>query len=255
MRIYARFIVLAALTFLSACATLSYENVKLGRLGGRVLTMWVGENNFLYIPSPQKDGFWFETAITGKTIRPGLMYTDGGSIPRFAQGIKGFSPWGFGPAYVIHDWIFYGHHCVVDGKDDGRFSDVKRITFDESALILAEAIKTLVDYGQVKEQILATDIIAASVDSVVARALWDKNGACDSIDPWHIAVAWKAVLGPRVDPPCSWKISRREIEKARALLPRVPHVLSESNRAPTIARSPLAVLPNTRPRCDWEVDS
>nr|WP_249779640.1 DUF1353 domain-containing protein [Bradyrhizobium sediminis] len=34
------------------------------------------------------------------------MYTDGGSIPRIAQIFNGLSPWGFGPAYIVHDWIF-----------------------------------------------------------------------------------------------------------------------------------------------------
>jgi hypothetical protein len=221
---------------LDACA-ISYGDVGLGRLGGRVVTMWVGEDKFIYVPAPKGGWFYFETAQSGKLIEPGLMYTDGGSIPRFARAWQGFSPWGFGPAYVIHDWIFYGHHCVVDGRNDGRFNDVKDITFDESALILAQVIKTLVDHGQVPENAFATDIISNAVDSTVARALWDKGGACEPsrVTPWHIAVAWKALIGVGGEPPRSWKLAKWEIDAARKLLNKVPNMIGPDYLAPSPA--------------------
>jgi len=234
--------ILGALLLLGACA-ISYSAIGLGRLGGRVVAMWVGEDKFIYVPAPKAGSFYFETAKSGKRIEPGLMYTDGGSIPRFAQSLKGFSPWGFGPAYVIHDWIFYGHHCIVDGLNDGRFNDVKDVTFDESALILAEVIKTLVDYGQVSENVFAADVISNAVDSSVARALWDAPGICERgrVSPWHIAVAWKSLLGPlEPNPPTSWKLARWEIERARKLLHKVPKVISPETPVPIVA--PVAQL-------------
>ena len=236
-------VALLSTLLLGACA-ISYGAVGLGRLGGRVVVMWVGADNFLYIPAPKAGTFFFETARSGNVIAPGIMYTDGGSIPRIARGLQGFSPWGFGPAYVVHDWIFYAHHCVVDGEYLGRFSEYeKRITFDESALILAEVIKTLVDYGQVSENAFATDIISNAVDGAVARALWDAKGACERgrVTPWHIAVAWKAVLGSGAStPPASWRLMPSEVEAARKLLHKVPDVISPEH--PLIAPVPLARL-------------
>jgi hypothetical protein len=97
---------------------------------------------------------------------------------------------------MIHDWIFAGHHCVVDGMNDGRFDDVKDITFDESALILAEVIKTLIETHTVPKNDAAFDFISNAVDTFVARALWDKQGACETIRPEHLA-AVQAALGGR----------------------------------------------------------
>src|ERR1019366_6291836 len=79
--------------------------------------------NGVYIPSPASS-FAFTTTRSGKVIQPGLMYTDGGSIPRIAQIFGGFSPWGFGPAYAVHDWIFFGRHCILDGEDGPWFNDI-----------------------------------------------------------------------------------------------------------------------------------
>jgi hypothetical protein len=210
----ARLAVISLALTLGACA-IDYQTLGLGRLGGRVLTMWVGENDFVNIPAPGAV-FYFQTARAGNSIQPGLMYTDGGSIPRFAQILKGFSPWGFGPAYVIHDWIFFGRHCILDGQDDKRFDDVRNISFDESAVILAEAIRTLVDYGQVPERVFAADIISNAVDTSIARQLWDQRGACRRVSTWHIAVLWKALLGRSArSPPSSWKLEQWEISRRR----------------------------------------
>jgi hypothetical protein len=223
---------------LAACVS-PYLTAKLGRMSGSVVTMWVGESKFVYVPGRPGQTFAFETATTGRLIEPGLMYTDGGSIPRFAQAFQGFSPWGYGPAYIIHDWVFYGHHCYIDSglpgqarfNDSARFSDVDgdstkphghprrhAVTFDESALILAEVIKTLIDYGQVPPRTVPGELISAAVDSPIAAALWDKEGACEDgrVEPRHIAIAWLRTLGDMSRPPPStWKLSPWEIAEAR----------------------------------------
>jgi hypothetical protein len=50
---------------------------------------------------------------------------------------------------MIHDWIYTARHGIVDGANDPRYADVMNVTFDESALILAEVVKTLVVSKQV----------------------------------------------------------------------------------------------------------
>jgi hypothetical protein len=138
--------------------------------------MWVGEDKFVFAPD-LNDPLQFRRK-SGQIIQPGLMYTDGGSIPKIAQPLGGFSPWGFAPAYMVHDWIFVGRHCIVDGINTSRFENVKDVTFDESALILAEIIKTLIETNKVPKNQFAFGAISNAVDSFVARGLWDKTGAC-----------------------------------------------------------------------------
>jgi hypothetical protein len=209
---------------LAACVS-PYFEAKLGRISGSLGAVWVGEDKFVYVPGRRGQTLAFETATTGRLIEPGLMYTDGGSIPRFARAFQGFSPWGYAPAYIIHDWIFYGHHCYLDRglSDQARYADAIRfadvngdeslphghprrhpVTFDESALILAEVIKTLIDYGQ--------------VDSPLAAGLWDREGACvdGRVEPRHIAIVWLRALGDMSrPPPATWKLSTWEVAAAR----------------------------------------
>ena len=220
------FIIVFALS-LAGCVS-PYLTAKLGRVGGTIVTMWVGADRFVYVPGKNGQNFAFETATTGRVIAPGLMFTDGGSIPRLAQIFKGLSSWGYGPAYIIHDWIFYGRHCYVDPdeakyNDSVRFDDVngkagsRPITFDESALILAEAIKTLVDYGQVRDNSFAAEFVSGAVNSPIAFLSWDQEGACyqQRVTPFHIAVVWLSVIGEKSYPPSTWKLSAWEIAEAQ----------------------------------------
>jgi hypothetical protein len=221
---------LAIVASLSLAGCVSpYLVAKVGKIGGTVVAMWVGADKFVYVPGPEGKNFAFETATTGRVIAPGLMYTDGGSIPRIGQLITGQSSWGFGPAYIIHDWIFYGRHCYVDPAapeydDVARFDDVngrngsKPITFDESALILAEVIRTLVDHGLVREHTFAAELISSAVDSPIALASWNRKGGCEQyrVRPFDIAVVWLSIVGDENKlPPTTWKLSHSEIVEAR----------------------------------------
>jgi hypothetical protein len=125
------------------------------------------------------------------------MYTDGGSIPRIAQVFKGFSPWGYAPAYMIHDWLFVARHCLIDGMDEARFKSVRDVSFDESAQILGEAIQALVQTGRVQQNDLAGATITGAVDSSIAQALWDQKGACAEsiVTPEHAAIAERTIPG------------------------------------------------------------
>lgn len=147
--------------------------------------MWVAEDKFVFAPDPRNPLTFMRKNNT--QIKPGIMYTDGGSIPKIVQPITGFSPWGYAPAYMIHDWIFTARHCIVDGLKDSRYDDVAKIKFNESALILAEVIKTLVVAKQVPKNDFAMFAISNAVDSPVAKSLWDIAGECKKniVDPKH----------------------------------------------------------------------
>ncbi len=234
-----RRVAFAALLLLPLAACVSpYIDAKLGRISGSVTAVWVGENKFVYVPGWRGRPFAFETATTGRLIEPGLMYTDGGSIPRFAQAFEGFSPWGYAPAYIVHDWIFFGRHCYVDRElpgqeryaDGKKFADVngdpltgphhprhRPITFNESALVLAEVIKTLVDYGQVPPRNGPAQLISSAVDSPFAMSLWNAEDACAAqrVHPRHIARVWVGTVGPHAAAPDNWKLSQWEKAEAR----------------------------------------
>jgi hypothetical protein len=140
-----------------------------GLFDGVATVEWAGEDYFIYRPG--KDPLSFQPSFwkgTTKRIVPKLMYTDGGSIPRFFWNIPGLSPWGFGPAYVIHDYIFTVHRC---GWYD---PDVADIDFDKSAEVLAEVGKALIDLHYIKHD--ALDAIVWGVKTQYARTLWDTPG-------------------------------------------------------------------------------
>ncbi|MER9254539.1 hypothetical protein NKI59_22510 [Mesorhizobium sp. M0598] len=189
----------------AGCSSIDYQKLTTGRLSGSLFVMWVGEGNgsgdgnFLFVPDP-RDPLIFHRAYPsspGSTIQPGLMYTDGGSIPKIAQVFKGLSPWGYAPAYMIHDWVFIAHHCIVDGSTENRFDQVRGIEFDDSAAILGEAIKALIKARQVAPDDVAPGAITSAVGSVVAKNLWDEKGACKSLQVSRkdIAAAEAAIPG------------------------------------------------------------
>ncbi|MEI9417453.1 hypothetical protein [Mesorhizobium sp. Cs1321R2N1] len=189
----------------AGCSSIDYQKLTTGKLSGSLFVMWVGEGNssgdgnFLFVPDP-RDPLIFHRAdrdAPGSAIKPGLMYTDGGSIPKVAQVFKGLSPWGYAPAYMIHDWVFIAHHCIVDGNTEKRFDQVRGVGFKDSAAILGEAIKALIATRQVAPNDVAPGAITAAVGSVVAKNLWDEKGACESlqVSAKDIAAAEAAIPG------------------------------------------------------------
>lgn len=67
------------------------------------------------------------------------MYTDGGSISRIAQVFRGLNPWGYAPSYMIHEWVFTAHHCIVDRMSNAQYDEIANVKFEDSAIILGEA--------------------------------------------------------------------------------------------------------------------
>ena len=234
-----RFVLLLAL-FLSGCGSVDYDQVTRGKFSGSVYLVWVGPGNtswlgdghFIYVPMPGKELRFKRDPKNNPSgdsdvITPEAFYTDGGSIPRSVQALDGFNAWGFGPAYVIHDWLFVAKKCLNDearygGKANDEVFDpawvtdemrrLDKMTFTESARVMAETIKTLTRrYDVDRGDGFSGPVISSVTAGPVSHGLWTEVGACkdQQIKPEHreliVAPVQKgadmAVLRARADRP------------------------------------------------------
>jgi len=152
----------------ASCSKLTYSHADPGKFEGSLEIRWVKPDRFLYVPN-QENPLRFTTSDR-RVIVPRKMYTDGGSIPRLFWGIPGYSPWGYAPAYIIHDWLFEAHHCDVPEYRD--------ISFDRSADILAEGIKTLMETDVAPKDETTLWTIYEAVKSPIAKSVWDMPESC-----------------------------------------------------------------------------
>ncbi|MFK7938640.1 MAG: hypothetical protein AB8B82_04625 [Roseovarius sp.] len=181
-----RFYAIFACALLTACGQIDYDAAPEGKFTGALLVMWVGEGTqsgdgrFVFVPSPKQPlTFTRNNAkATITKIQPEMMYTDGGSIPRAATLFQGFSPWGYAPAYMVHDWIFVARHCLTDGSPTDAERSVAQMSFVESAQIIAEAIKTLIASDRVQPNDVAPRVISGTVAGPVSYNRWVVKGAC-----------------------------------------------------------------------------
>lgn len=159
------------------------------------MVFWVGEDKFVYYPY-YSDPLTYKLPAqlakrVGKDfIRPGAIYTDGGSIPRAVRGWAGFSPWGYGPAYIVHDWLFVARHCILnnrielhDKRDWEEVDKVRKVDFQLSADMLAAVIQALVKQEKVPARGFAPSAIYTAVESGVARRLWDSRDPASCSPP------------------------------------------------------------------------
>lgn len=140
-----------------------YPDFPIGRFEGQPRLIWVAPDLFLHEPQTAKP-FRFIRA-NGEMIAPGRMFTDGGSIPRALWSIPNFSPWTYGPAFLVHDWLFDLHHC---GQDTRSFEEVRDI--------MLEGVRTLMETGVCQMNRLTFDLIYAGIDSFIARQIWNRPG-------------------------------------------------------------------------------
>ena len=152
---------------IAGCSGPSYQNIQVGKFSGAIDVRWLNNDYFLFLPN-KDDPFTF-TRSDGRVIQPGSMYTDGGSIPRFGWGVKGFSPWSYAPGYMVHDWLFVAQHC--DYAPDNDF------TFQDSSLILAECLKTLMEADPSICSYFVFNTVYTGVKTPIAKNLWE-HGAC-----------------------------------------------------------------------------
>lgn len=161
-----KILLIGLLILLSSCATKLYRDTPDGKFSGSLDVRWVKNDYFVFIPN-EKEPLTF-TRIDGTKIIPKIMYTDGGSIPRFLWGIKGFSPWGYAPAYIVHDWLFEAQHCGYE--PDNKF------TFDDSVSLMAETMKAVMKKSPEVRSYFVFDSVVAAIGSPIAENLWVKGG-------------------------------------------------------------------------------
>ncbi|HRO11889.1 DUF1353 domain-containing protein [Amaricoccus sp.] len=162
-----------ALLAASGCAAVHYQTVDRGRIDGKLTVEWIDRDVFRFIPDGE-DPLTF-TRASGERIVPGEMTTDGGSIPRPLWMLRDYSPWGYAPAFIVHDWLFEAHSCKLTGYE--------HYTVDTAADILSEVIKTMMEsdrFGGRNELVLLS--MDRAVRSPFARNAWD-TGPCTIGDP------------------------------------------------------------------------
>jgi hypothetical protein len=145
------------------------------RLKGVLLIQWNDEKRFIYVVDPQNP-LRLELR-DGRVIQPGRMYTDGGSIPRVFWSVRGFSPWGYAPAYVLHDWLFHQHRCGTDAAPNNY-------SFEEANQILDDVIGILFKDNKVQPNEAARGLIKWAVDNFAQQA-WQE--ACGAAPPSPVA--------------------------------------------------------------------
>jgi hypothetical protein len=154
-----------ALIALAGCAPVVYDTTPVGRFEGIINLRWLEPNIFLYLPDPAEP-FRFIRA-NGQVIEPGPMLTDGGSIPASAWWLSRFTPWTYGPAYLLHDWIFRGYVCGYFPADT--------FSFEDSAEIMAEAMRTQMELDANAFSEAAFYVIISSVSGPAARLVFENN--------------------------------------------------------------------------------
>src|SRR5262245_54843026 len=83
----------------AGCVTPQIDPDDAGHVSGTLMVFWVGEDKFVYYPLYKTDPLRYRLPkrlaqkLGYDEIRPGIIYTDGGSIPPAVRGWAGFSPW------------------------------------------------------------------------------------------------------------------------------------------------------------------
>jgi hypothetical protein len=179
-----KLLVLVVPLLLSGCATYHYSHTPIGKLTGKVVVEWYKPNLFVYRPDAT-DPLTFLRS-NGDIVKPERMLTDGGSIPRPFWVFKNYSPWGYGPAFVAHDWLFRIKNCNLPGYKPYDLSDAARV--------MSEIMKTLMespgfDYGSKTSMYLMYE----AVQTPPAIEAWE-HGACQNIDILKLPVSPDAVF-------------------------------------------------------------
>lgn len=151
-----------------------YDGLGTGTLTGLPSVTWNGIDQFVFVPNPQLPFSYTTSAKLGSlVVTPQMMPTDGGTTPRILRGSQRYSSWGFAPAFIIHDWIFHANKL-------GRLA--APITFEESADVMAEIMKTLMESGyrdfggtirRLPKQEDTLYLMHIAVSSWIARRYWD----------------------------------------------------------------------------------
>ncbi len=168
-----RFIVVLFVALLATgCSDWHYESTDSGELKGKLIVEWIDPDIFVFRPDAA-DPLTFVRS-NKEVIRPQEMLTDGGSIPRALRVIKSYSPWGYAPAFIIHDWLYQMKHCKLAGHE--------KLSVELAATIMSEVIKTIMEnpkHGGKNSLILYS--MYQAVRTKAAQGYWDA-GKCSKPD-------------------------------------------------------------------------
>lgn len=177
---------------LTACASVNLDEVQAGQFHGTVHVVWVGEGSdtsgdglFVYLPQPGDELRFVRPNTSGpgtsaQVIEPYAIYTDGGSIPRLATLYPGLSPWGYGPAYIIHDFLFIARICGRSEEPWPQDDFAREMDFNDTVEIMAEALKTLMEQDLVAERPVSGQLVTYGVSTGISREIWETGGDCAS---------------------------------------------------------------------------
>src|SRR5262245_5953026 len=149
---------------IDAYPTGKFENL------GNIRLRWVRPDWFEFIPR-QSSPLRFVRS-NGQVFEPRRMFTDGGSIPRIFCWGSDLDPWGFAPAFLLHDFEFDLHHC---GRSNKSFEEVRDM--------MMEAVRTLMESGICPRSSIVFGMIHFGIDSVVARRLWNARPPACPLPP------------------------------------------------------------------------
>src|ERR1051326_1916341 len=135
----AAMVVACMVSFAVPATAKTYADFRVGKLQGKLIVQWLEPDKFLFIPD-ENNPLTF-TRYDGTVIRPGKMITDGGSIPRPIWILRNYSPWGYAPAFIIHDWLFVVKQCNLRGFEGYSHHD--------AANVMGEVMKTMMESGRV----------------------------------------------------------------------------------------------------------
>lgn len=185
------------LAALCGCANVNYQSTKAGKFEGELAVVWLkgtkgsGDGTFVYVPTPNRPLTFIRP--DGTKIEPTMIYTDGGSVPSLARAFNGLTPWNYGPAYIVHDWLFRARQCWTAGKERPEYAVVADMTFEESARIIAESIKALHDSGRVRQDDVSGAAVTAAVTSPFSYQYWTEKNTCTEVTADHRRLALEAV--------------------------------------------------------------
>lgn len=130
-------------------------------------------------------------------VQPGMMYTDGGSIPKAAQLVRGFSPWDYASGCMVHDWLLVARHCLLDKMATDAQAALAPVDVAGSAAIPGKAIRTLVAQHRVDPNDLAGAVITGTVKGPTSRAIRARRGHCPdrAVSDGHRAEVERAFPG------------------------------------------------------------
>jgi hypothetical protein len=165
---------LTLLLMISGCASRHYAQTTPGTLTGDLIVRWWEPDKFEFLPDPNKP-LTFVRGTDGEVIKPGRFYTDAGSIPKPFQALKNYSPWGYAPAFIVHDWLFHLQDCQLEGYD--------RYTLDVAAVIMSEVMKTMMESPTFKFGDKTTVyLMYQAVRSPFAAEAWNDR-RCETVTP------------------------------------------------------------------------